>query len=98
MLKLEPLSLSDDELEEYLGSFKFGNDGMMPGHRPTIEIDNGALLIDGMMRFVPYEKDKFFQENDVQMQLHFIRNETGTITSFNVMRENEVAGRVLKQQ
>jgi hypothetical protein len=49
-----------------------------------------------MMRFVPYEKDKFFQESDMQMQLHFIRNEAGTITSFNVMRGDQVVGRVKK--
>ena len=97
-IMLEPIAMSDSELEKYLGSFKFGNDGMMPGHEPNIEIDNGTLLIDGMMRFIPYEKDKFFLENDVQMQLHFIRDKSGNIAGFNVMRGEQVVGRVSKTE
>lgn len=97
-LTLEPIALSDNELEKYLGSYKFGNDGMMPGHKPTMEIDNGALFIDGMMKFIPYEKDKFFLEGDVQMQLHFMRDEAGKITEFNVMRGEQVVGRVAKKE
>lgn len=96
LVKLESLSLSDDELEQYLGSYKFGSEGMMPGHQPNLEIDEGAILIDGMMRFVPYEKDKFFLKDDVQMQLNFNRDESGTITGFDVKRGDRVVGRVEK--
>lgn len=90
------LELSNSDLEEYLGDFEFGESGMMPGHRPDIKIDNGALLIDGRMRFVPYLRDAFYLEDDQQMQLHYIRDEAGEITGFHVKRGEDLLGRVSK--
>jgi hypothetical protein len=69
---------------------------MMPGHRPDIAVDDGALLIDGRMRFVPYGEDKFYLQDDQQMQLHFMRNEGKKITGFHVKRGEDVLGRVSK--
>lgn len=95
-MELEKLVLSNRELEEYLGSFEFGENGMLPGHKPEIIIDEGTLLIDGRMRFVPYEEDKFFLQDDSQMQLHYIRNEAKEITGFHVKRGDNVLGEVSK--
>ncbi len=63
---------------------------------PDIKIDNGALLIDGRMRFVPYLRDAFYLEDDQQMQLHYIRDEAGEITGFHVKRGEDLLGRVSK--
>lgn len=93
---LQPLSVPDEVLFQYLGEYQFGENGMMPGHRPQISVKEGALLIDNMMRFLPYEKDKFYLHDDIGMRLHFQRNGQDQITGIHVMREDEVVGNVTK--
>ena len=95
-VELTRLELSHSELEEYLGSYEFGESGMLPGHIPDIAIDEGALLIDGRMRFIPTAEDIFYLQDDPQMQLHYIRNESDKITGFHVMRGDNLLGRVAK--
>lgn len=90
------IEVSNSDLEEYLGDYEFGQSGMMPGHRPDIAVDDGALLIDGRMRFVPYGEDIFYLQDDQQMQLQFMRNEVKKITGFHVKRGEDVLGRVSK--
>lgn len=93
---LTKIDIGNKELAEYLGNFQFGESGMMPGHKPEITVKDGALLIDGRMLFVPFSKDKFYLQDDKQMQLHFIRNEANEITGFHVRRGEELLGEVLK--
>ncbi len=93
---LMPIRLKEEVLQKYLGDFQFGNEGMMPGHRPAIEIDQGALLIDNMMRFLPYEMDKFFLEDDHGMKLHYRRNQEGAIVGFKVLQGQQEVGFVKK--
>ncbi|MDX1639068.1 MAG: hypothetical protein R3281_13930, partial [Balneolaceae bacterium] len=93
---LQVLEVTDNVLQQYLGEYQFGEHGMMPGHIPRISVSNGALLIDNMMRFLPYEKDKFFLHDDIGMRLHFQRNGREEITGFKVMRDNETVGNVTK--
>ena len=95
---LNTMTLSKAELEEYLGNYEFGSEGMMPGHRPKLSISQGGLLIDNMMQFLPYEKDRFFMKDDIGMRLSFQRNDTGQITGILVLREKEVVGRVKRLQ
>lgn len=95
-LEFTRLELSNGELEEYLGDFQFGESGMLPGHKPEISIDRGTLLIDGRMHFVPYRDDKFYLQDDKQMQLHYIRNQAKEITGFQVKRGETLLGEVSK--
>lgn len=94
--KLTPLSISDELLKQFLGDYQFGQEGMMAGHKPQIIVDKGGLLIDNMMKFLPFEKDKFFMQDDQGMQLHFQRNDQGQITGIHILRQKEVVGRVKK--
>lgn len=94
--KLQALDLSDEILQQYLGNYQFGEEGMMPGHRPSLQVSEGGLLIDNMMQFTPFEKDKFFLKDDPGMQLHFRRNKKGEISGIKVMRGETVVGRVKK--
>ncbi|NGP77972.1 beta-lactamase family protein [Balneolaceae bacterium YR4-1] len=96
MVELQKLEMNDTELETYLGDFEFGDSGMMPGHKPEITIDDGTLLVDGRMRFVPFDVDKFYLQDDKQMQLHYIRNQANEITGFHVKRGDSVLGEVSK--
>lgn len=93
---LQPLTVSEEVLEQYLGNYQFTDDGMMPGHQPTITVENDGLMIDNMMYFLPFEKDKFFLEDDVGMQLHFKRNGSGVIEEIHVMQGDDLVGRVEK--
>jgi len=93
---LQPIEVNDEVLRQYLGDYQFGEDGMMPGHKPILSIDNGALLIDNMMRFLPYEKDKFYLEGDTGMRLHFQRSDNEEVTGIHVKRQEEIIGRVEK--
>ncbi len=94
--KLTALNIADDVLEQFLGEYQFGEDGMMAGHKPQISIDQGDLLIDNMMKFLPFDRDKFFMKDDMGMQLHFQRNPEGNITGIHVMRQKAIVGRVKK--
>lgn len=91
---LTALTIAEDVLQQYLGSYQFGQEGMMAGHKPQITVQDGGLMIDNMMRFLPYEKDRFFLEDDIGMKLEFQRNTGGEITGIHVLRETEVVGRV----
>lgn len=93
---LTTLQVSEEVLRQYLGDYQFQENGMMAGHKPQITVDKGALLIDNMMRFLPFEKDKFFLQDDIGMQLHFQRGQTGEIHGIQVLREKEVVGEVKK--
>ena len=93
---LRALDIPESVLQQYLGEYQFGDDGMMPGHRPQLSVRDGALIVDNMMRFLPYEKDKFFLENDIGMRLHFQRGASGEVTAIHVMREDELVGKVKK--
>lgn len=93
---LQPLSVPDEVLAQYTGNYQFTDDGMMPGHRPSIIVENGGLLIDNMMQFLPFERDKFFMEDDIGMQLHFKRNGSGEIEEIRVLQGEDVVGRVEK--
>ncbi|MGK7396723.1 MAG: serine hydrolase domain-containing protein [Candidatus Cyclobacteriaceae bacterium M3_2C_046] len=90
--KLQAITLPDDLLREYLLDFRFTEEGMMPGHQPEFSLQEGTLLVDNMMRFLPYQRDKFFLEDDPGMRLYFLRNDDGEIYRIKVMREKEVAG------
>lgn len=92
--KLTALNIADDILKQFLGEYQFGENGMMAGHKPQITIDQGGLLIDNMMKFLPFDRDKFFMKDDVDMQLHFQRNSEGLIMGIYVMRQKEIVGRV----
>lgn len=91
---VEALILPEEILQEYIVEFIFEEDGMMGGHRPTISIADGSLLIDNMMKFLPYEKDKFFLHDDMGMKLHFSRDTKGKINGAQVLREEEVVGKL----
>jgi CubicO group peptidase (beta-lactamase class C family) len=92
---LKSISLSEEELKEYLVDFQFQEGGMMAGHCPTFSVDNKALIVDNMMRFLPFEKDKFFLQDDTGMKLIFIRNENNDIVEINVTREKNAVGRLM---
>lgn len=93
---LQRLNIADDILSQYTGSFQFQEGGMMPGHKPDIQVKNGALFIDNAMKFFPYEKDKFFMADDKGMRLHFQRDNKGNISGIQVLREDQVVGKVKK--
>lgn len=92
---IEAIELSIEELKEYLVNFQFQEDGMMAGHRPAFSVESNALLVDNMMRFLPFEKDKFFLQNDPGMKLIFMRDGNNEIIKANVLREKEVVGKLL---
>lgn len=94
--KMETIDLSVEQLQNYLVRLQFQEGGMMPGHIPLIEVDGGGLVVDNMMKFLPYEKDKFFLADDTGMKLMFDRNVNGEITGAEVLREKEVVG-ILKR-
>lgn len=70
----------------------------MPGHQPEFTVEDGALLVDNMMRFLPYERDRFFLADDTGMRLHFFRNEEGEIDQIQVLRGKEVVGALLPKE
>jgi CubicO group peptidase (beta-lactamase class C family) len=92
---LQAILLPKESLQEYLVEFQFQEDGMMAGHIPEFSIDENALIVDNMMRFLPFEKDKFFLQDDPGMKLHFLRNENNVIIQINVTREKNVVGKLL---
>jgi CubicO group peptidase (beta-lactamase class C family) len=93
--ELQALTIPDELLQEYTVAFRFIEDGMMPGHQPEFTVEDGALLVDNMMRFLPYERDKFFLADDTGMRLHFLRNEESEIHQIQVLRGEEVVGTLL---
>ncbi len=88
------LILPEEILQEYIVELIFEEYGMMGGHRPTISVADGALLIDNMMKFLPYEKDKFFLHDDMGMKLHFNRDSKGEIMGAHVLRGEDVVGKL----
>jgi CubicO group peptidase (beta-lactamase class C family) len=96
--QLQPQAIPEEILREYAVKFQFTEEGMMPGHQPEFTVEDGALLVDNMMRFLPYERDKFFQADDTRMRLHFFRNEEGEIDQIQVLRGKEVVGALLPKE
>ena len=90
--ELKPIEISTEKLKEYVVNFQFQEGGMMPGHRPSFTIENGSLLIDNMMQFLPYAKDKFFLKDDESMRLHYLRNESKELIQINVLRDKNIVG------